>query len=123
MSRAYGFIEIPGVVAAMDALDIMCKTADVQLSSWERRLGGRLVTLIVEGDVSAVTEAVETACAKAIKKPVASGVIPNPHEEIVKLVEFSATRWKKQLEAKQAKEAEEAPDTEDGKPASYLYTV
>ena len=49
MSKSYGFIEITGVVAAMDALDIMCKTADVELASWERKLGGRLVTIIVEG--------------------------------------------------------------------------
>ena len=56
MSKAYGFIEITGVVAAINALDIMCKTADVELASWERKLGGRLVTLIVEGDVSAVNE-------------------------------------------------------------------
>ncbi len=59
MSKAYGFIEITGVVAAINALDIMCKTADVELASWERKLGGRLVTIIVEGDVSAVTEAVK----------------------------------------------------------------
>ncbi len=56
MSKSYGFIEITGVVAAMDALDIMCKTADVELASWERKLGGRLVTIIVQGDVAAVTE-------------------------------------------------------------------
>ena len=31
MNKAYGFIEITGVVAAMDALDIMCKTATL---SW-----------------------------------------------------------------------------------------
>ena len=72
MSKSYGFIEITGVVAAIDALDIMCKTADVELASWERKLGGRLVTLIVEGDVSAVNEAVEAAVAGAIKKPRAS---------------------------------------------------
>ena len=53
MSNAYGFIEITGVVAAMDALDIMCKAANVTLATWERKLGGRLVTLVVEGDVSA----------------------------------------------------------------------
>ena len=95
MNKSYGFIEITGVVAAMDALDIMCKTADVQLASWERKLGGRLVTIIVEGDVAAVTEAVETAAAKAIKKPVSYAVIARPHEEIVKIVELSAIRWKK----------------------------
>jgi microcompartment protein CcmL/EutN len=98
MSKSYGFIEITGVVAAIDALDIMCKTADVELVSWERKLGGRLVTIIVEGDVAAVTEAVETAAANGIKKPACYAVIPRPHEEIVKIVELSATRWKKKKE-------------------------
>ena len=49
MSSAYGFIEISGVVAAIDVLDTMCKAADVTLATWERKLGGRLVTLVVEG--------------------------------------------------------------------------
>ena len=96
MSKAYGFIEITGVVAAINALDIMCKTADVELASWERKLGGRLVTIIVEGDVAAVTEAIEAAVAHAIKKPASYAVIARPHEEIVKLVELSASRWKEQ---------------------------
>jgi microcompartment protein CcmL/EutN len=95
MSKSYGFIEITGVAAAIDALDIMCKTADVELASWERKLGGRLVTIIVEGDVAAVTEAVEAAKANAIKKPACSAVIARPHEEIVRIVELSASRWKK----------------------------
>ena len=95
MSKSYGFIEITGVVAALDALDIMCKTADVELKSWERKLGGRLVTIIEEGDVAAVTEAVEAAAAGAIKKPACYAVIARPHEEIVKLVELSASRWNK----------------------------
>ena len=88
-----GFIEITGVVAAVDALDIMCKTSGVELATWERKLGGRLVTIVIRGDVAAVTEAVETAAAKAIKKPVARGVIANPHEEIVRLVNLSASRF------------------------------
>ena len=50
MGNAYGFIEIQGVVPAMTALDIMCKTAEVELATWERKLGGRLVTLVVQGD-------------------------------------------------------------------------
>ena len=49
MGNAYGFMEITGVVAATDALDIMCKAADVSLATWERKLGGRLVTLVIEG--------------------------------------------------------------------------
>ena len=94
MSKAYGFIEITGVVAAINALNIMCKTADVELASWERKLGGRLVTIIVEGDVSAVTEAVNAAVAGAIKKTARYAVIARPHEETVKMVELSASRWK-----------------------------
>ncbi|MDD4851536.1 MAG: BMC domain-containing protein [Gemmiger sp.] len=93
MGNAYGFIEIPGVVAATDALDIMCKTAAVTLATWERKLGGRLVTLVVQGDVSAVTQAVEAANAQALKKPVASGVLANPHPEIVRLIQKSASRF------------------------------
>ncbi|MBQ8305695.1 MAG: BMC domain-containing protein [Blautia sp.] len=98
MGKSYGFLEITGVVAAMDALDIMCKAANVELASWERKLGGRLVTIIIEGDVAAVTEAVETAKANAIKKPVSTAVLASPHEEIVRLVELSQSRWKKKAE-------------------------
>jgi len=94
MSKAYGFIEITGVVAAVDALDIMCKAADVTLATWERKLGGRLVTLVVEGNVSAVKQAVEAGSTLAIKKPVSTGVIANPHPEIVRIVELSASRFK-----------------------------
>ncbi len=92
-NTSLGFIEISGVVAAVDALDIMCKTSGVELATWERKLGGRLVTIVIKGDVASVTEAVATAAEKAIKKPVAKGVIANPHSEIMKLVELSASRF------------------------------
>ena len=92
MGKSYGLIEITGVTEAVDALDIMCKAAEVTLATWERKLGGRLVTIIVEGDVAAVTAAVEAA-AHAIKPLVASGVIANPHEEIVGLVKRSSSRF------------------------------
>lgn len=92
--KAFGFIEITGVVAALDALDIMCKSADVSLVTWERKLGGRLVTLVVEGDVSAVTAAVDNAVKLSIKKPAAHLVIPNPHSETRRIVELSASRLK-----------------------------
>ena len=98
MSSAYGFIEITGVAAAVDVLDIMCKAANVTLSTWERKLGGRLVTIVVEGDVAAVKQAVEAGCTQAIKKPAASGVISNPHPEIVRMVELSASRFKGKTE-------------------------
>ena len=92
MGQAYGFFEIPSVTAAVVALDIMCKTAEVQMVTWEKKLGGRLVTIIIRGDVSAVTQAIETAAANGIKKPVCHVVIASPHEEIIKLVNNSANR-------------------------------
>jgi ethanolamine utilization protein EutM len=95
MGKSYGFIEITGVTAAIDALDIMCKTAGVTLVTWERKLGGRLVTIVVQGSVSAVIEAVDAAAAQAIKKPVTQAVIANPHEEIRKMVALSAARFQK----------------------------
>ena len=94
MGKSYGFIEIPSTTAAIDALDIMAKAADVEFVTWEKKLGGRLVTVIVQGSVSAVTAAVEAASELAIKKPVAKAVIANPHEEIVRIVNQSASRLK-----------------------------
>ena len=103
--KSLGFVEVSGVVAAVDALDIMCKSAEVSLVSWERKLGGRLVTLIITGNVSAVTAAVENAKAQCIKKPVAAAVIANPHAETVRLAELSAKRIAPKEEAPKAEEA------------------
>ena len=62
------------------------------------------MTLIVQGDVSAVTAAVNAAVEQAIKKPASYAVIANPHEEIVKLVELSASRWKKKTARESGKQ-------------------
>lgn len=92
VGKSYGFFEIPGVTAAVVALDIMCKTADVEMVTWEKKLGGRLVTIIIRGNVSAVTQAVEAAVTGGIRKPAAYVVIPSPHEEIIKMIESSVNR-------------------------------
>ena len=93
--NSLGFVEVSGVAAAIDALDIMCKSADVTLVSWERKLGGRLVTIIVTGTVSAVNAAVENAAKQCIKKPCATAVIANPHPETARLAQLSAKRLEK----------------------------
>lgn len=87
--KALGFIEIRGLVPAVQALDTMTKAADVDFVTWEKKLGGWLVTVIVEGEVSAVKMAVEAAKDKAINFVASSAVIPNPHSEIRKLIELS----------------------------------
>lgn len=95
--KSIGLIEVSGVTAAIDCLDIMCKSADVEFVTWERKLGGRLVTVVVEGQVSAVTAAVENAVANAIKRPVSHAVIASPHQEVQRLLELSASRMKKKV--------------------------
>lgn len=90
--NSLGMIEVSGVTGAIDCLDIMCKSADVELVTWERKLGGRLVTVVVKGTVSAVTAAVENAVALGIVKPVAHAVIASPHEETWRLMKLSASR-------------------------------
>lgn len=92
MESAYGFVEIPSTTAAIGALDIMLKTADVEFVTWEKKLGGRLVTIIIQGSISDVTMAIEAAEHNGIKKPSVTVVIANPHEEIVRLVKKSAGR-------------------------------
>ena len=87
--KSLGFIEIQSVTAAITALDTMCKTADVEFVTWERKLGGRLVTIIIQGEVAAV----ETAAKNALK-PCIHAVIPNPHEEIRRIVALSAQKIK-----------------------------
>ena len=90
--KALGFIEVSGVVAGVTALDCMVKTADVEFVTWERKLGGRLVTVVVQGNVSAVTAAVENAVALGLVKPCAHAVIASPHEETWRLLQLSASR-------------------------------
>ena len=93
--KAIGLIELPNCTDAIQALDVMLKTADVKFLTWEKKLGGRLVMIIVQGEVSSVTEAVEAAKHRAVGRIVASAVIANPHEETMKLVEVSARKYAK----------------------------
>lgn len=95
MGSSYGLIEVSGVVAAIDSLDAMCKAAEVSLVTWERKLGGRLVTIIVEGSVSDVKAAVEAATGIAVENHhilAASGIIAAPSEETRRMVARSAKR-------------------------------
>lgn len=94
--KSLGFIEVSGVVAAVSALDVMTKSANVEFVTWERKLGGRMVTVIITGSVSDVTEAVECAKENAAYPIMASNVIANPHAETLRLVALSAKRLQKQ---------------------------
>ena len=59
MENAIALLEVQALVAAIAGLDAMVKAANVKLIHVEKRLGGRLVTVVVEGSVSDVTAALE----------------------------------------------------------------
>lgn len=78
------------MVASVVGLDAMLKAANVRLIHTEKRLGGRLVTLIIKGNVSAVQAAVEAGAEDAapLGKIHGKAVIPSPHGEIMKFFDY-----------------------------------
>ncbi|SHE90841.1 BMC domain-containing protein [Clostridium fallax] len=93
--EALGIIEVVGVVASLKALDSMIKTSNVSFVTMEKKLGGRLVTVVVQGKVDSVILAIESGskAANNITKAVAKAVIPKPHEEIIKLLQKSSLKF------------------------------
>lgn len=88
MDFSIALMEVKGFTAAVEGLDAMLKAADVELMCTERRLGGRLVTLVVKGSVSAVTASLEAGveAANRLGKVVSHEVIARPHDEILKFL-------------------------------------
>lgn len=78
-NEALGLVETLGLTPALEAADKMLKAANVELISYEN-VGSTLVTIIVKGDVAAVTSAVEEGAraAAAIGKLTAHNVMPRP---------------------------------------------
>ncbi len=89
-TQAIGILEVQGLVASIEGLDNMLKSAEVRLVHTEKRLGGRLVTLIVTGSVSAVNAAIENgyASASVLGKVYGNEVIARPHSEVTKFFDF-----------------------------------
>lgn len=85
--QALGLIETVGLTPALDAADKMLKAADVTLVSYEN-IGSTLVTIMVTGDVAAVTSAVEAGAraASAIGKLTAQNVMARPIQAVGDIV-------------------------------------
>ena len=88
MENAIALLEVQAMVTAIVGLDAMVKAADVKLIHTEKRLGGWLVTVVIEGSVSAVTAALEAgkAAAAAVGNVKCAEVIARPHPDILKFV-------------------------------------
>lgn len=85
--KALGFVETRSLTAAIEASDAMTKAADVRVVGTEK-IGSGLVNVVIEGDVDAVTAAVQAgeAVAKEIGEVYAVHVIPRPNEDVAKIL-------------------------------------
>ncbi|NNF98541.1 MAG: BMC domain-containing protein [Desulfobacteraceae bacterium] len=85
--KALGMIETKGLVAAIEAIDAMVKSANVDVLG-TREVGAGLVSVFVEGDVGAVKAAVDAGAASVNKigEVVSVHVIPRPSEETMALL-------------------------------------
>ena len=88
MEKAIALLEVQAMVAAIAGLDAMVKAADVRLIHVEKRLGGRLVTLVIDGSVSDVTAALEAGrgAAAQVGNVKLAEVIARPHPEVTKFL-------------------------------------
>ena len=88
MDKAIALLEVQAMVTAIVGLDAMIKAADVKMIHVEKRLGGRLVTVVVEGSVSAVQAAADAgkAAAAEVGSVKLCEVIARPHPEVMKFL-------------------------------------
>lgn len=86
-SYALGLIETQGFTAVFEAIDTACKTANVEVIGKEK-LGGGYVTVVIKGELSAVTAAVEAGQNKigALGKLIAAHVIARPSQPVLGLL-------------------------------------
>ena len=104
-----GLIEVSALGNAIIMLDDMLKAADVEFVATERRLGGRLVTIVVKGELTSVKASVDAGIARAKQDGClkASQVIARPHDEILKFLHLE--------EKKKAETVSETAGTHVGK--------
>ena len=86
--KAIALLEVQAMVAAITGLDAMLKAAEVRLIHVEKRLGGRLVTVVVEGEVSAVKAALEAGARAAaeVGNVKCCEVIARPHPDVMRFL-------------------------------------
>ena len=59
MEYSLGLVEVSALGNAIIMLDDMLKAADVEFVATERKLGGRLVTIVVRGELTSVKASVD----------------------------------------------------------------
>ena len=119
MRRALGLIESVGLSTAVSALDAASKAADVELLGVEKVIGIETkvgVTIHLAGEVAAVRAAVDAGveAGNRVGRVVASHVIPNPHDELDKMIEkFKGNLKVDKVEEKPVKKAANTKKNEE----------
>lgn len=82
-TKAYGFLEVKGLVVGIEAADAMLKSALVRLVA-QRQTDPALITLVVAGDIGACTAAVAAGYAAAMRvgEVLSQKVIGRPDNDI-----------------------------------------
>ncbi|MGG1658020.1 BMC domain-containing protein [Brevibacillus sp. NRS-1366] len=95
MTKALGMIETRGLATSFAVADAMVKAANVRLVNQET-VDMALVTVVIEGDSSAVQIAVETGAQVAEQKGalIAFAVIPRPDIDTKRLAEIRVKNWR-----------------------------
>lgn len=85
---ALGLIETKGLIGAIEAADAMVKAADVTIINKEKSTAA-LITIKIEGEVSAVMAAVDAgaAAAQRVGQLISAHVIPRPDEQVNFIIE------------------------------------
>ena len=121
--KALGLIELYGYLAAVEALDSALKAANVS-SLGATKVGGGLVTVMVEGDVGAVKASMDAAASAAerVGEVISVHVIPRPHESVGEMLKpstppapekSSESEPKPEPELKLEPEAETVPEVSE----------
>lgn len=84
---AVGLIETQGFTAVFEAIDTALKTAAVEVLAREK-LGGGYITVLIKGDVAAVTAAIDAGKARVegLGRLIAAHVIASPSEGVLSLL-------------------------------------
>lgn len=113
MISSLGLIEVVGLVGAIEAGDTAVKAANVRLIGLELTKGGGMVTVKIEGEVSAVTAAVEAGvmAAERLTTVVSKLVIARPSVEVGEMVEPTEKTEEVVEEKIEEKKVEEVKET------------
>ena len=100
MKPALGLIEMLGFIGVAEAADAAAKAAAIELSAVEKIEGG-IISIRLLGDVGAVQAAVEAGvqAAQQVGTLVAHHVIPNPHEDLVRVFGLAEDTDEEDLES------------------------